>query len=107
VIAALLLAQAAAPPEAVELVVTARRQRCGVALKGAALSDGALDRLAADWRDGRPVRVGAPAGAPTRCLAKLMFRLQDRGVTQAEFVSTGLAVTPPPSPAPSTAATPR
>ena len=81
----MLLALALIQATAGDIVVVARKS-CRLSIAGAAVDGRALDRYAAAWREGRPVRIVVPAGARTRCLAKVMFRLHDRGVTQAEFV---------------------
>ena len=45
-----------------------------------------FQKYAAEWAAGRPVRIIVPRAARTKCLAKIMFKLHDHGVTQAEFV---------------------
>jgi len=72
--------------EASEEVVVVGRRSCDLSIAGRAISDKALDRYAAEWRAGRGVTILVPAELRTKCLAKVMFRLQDRGVTQAEFL---------------------
>jgi len=81
----LLIAVAQNGSEADEVVVTGRRT-CDLSTAGRAISGKALDARAAEWRAGRTVRIAVPAGLRSRCLAKVMFRLHDRGVTTAEFV---------------------
>ncbi|HYG30451.1 MAG TPA: hypothetical protein VD887_09570 [Allosphingosinicella sp.] len=86
-----LQAQPAAPPQAEEgpaIVVTGtRRGRCRVRLAARTLSDRELAAHAREWAAlGRPVRVIRPAGADYRCLARIAFRLQDRGVRLIHFV---------------------
>ncbi|WP_375272838.1 hypothetical protein [Sphingomonas sp.] len=49
------------------------------------LSDAEFNRRAAEWAAGTPVRVVAPRGADYRCLAKIAFRLADRGVKKIIF----------------------
>ena len=65
----------------------ARRGKCGVAIADRILSSREFDARAAEWANGTPVRVVVPAGSDYRCLAKIMFRLQDKGVTRADFVT--------------------
>lgn len=67
-------------------VVVVGKRSCDLSIAGKALRDEALDLHAAEWRAGRRVSIIVPAALRTKCLAKVMFRLQDRGVTQAEFV---------------------
>ena len=69
-----------------EVVVVATRERCGIAIANRILSSREFDKRSADWARGVPVRVAVPAGADHRCLAKIMFKLADKGVTRAEFV---------------------
>lgn len=87
-----------AVPDAEEgpaIVVTGtRRGRCRMRLAGRDLSDRALAAHAQEWAVlGRPVRVIRPPGADYRCLARIAFRLQDRGVRLIHFVD-------PPEPPP-------
>ncbi|HEX8556029.1 MAG TPA: hypothetical protein VF695_15080 [Sphingomonas sp.] len=79
-IAAILLQAAAGD------VVVVARNSCDLSVAGKAVRGKALDRYAAEWRAGRPVRIMVPAALRTRCLAKVMFRLHDRGVTRADFI---------------------
>jgi biopolymer transport protein ExbD len=81
-----LLAQLAASEAPAEIVVTARRSKCLVALRGHDLSRAELDRHIRQWAQGIPVQVRAPDRASYRCLAKLLFRLSDHGVRAVEFV---------------------
>lgn len=81
--------QDAAP---VEVVVVARRRKCDTSVAGRILSTREFDARAADWAAGTPVRVVAPARSDLRCLARITFRLADKGVRQVEFVD------PPPQP---------
>lgn len=80
------LQAAAATPASEEIVVTAARKDCRASWRGKALSRAELDRQAANWTSGIPVRVIAPDWADYRCLTKIVLRLHDRGVTQVEFV---------------------
>ena len=82
--AALLLAWQA--PEPVEIVVRARRRKCDVSVANRILSDREFNARAAEWAAGTPVRVVAPERSSYRCLARITFRLADKGVRQVEFV---------------------
>jgi len=84
---------AAAPPPApaqatqtTDIVIVARKRKCRVQLKGTLLSDRELDSYAAQWAKGEAVKVHVPSTASYQCLAKIMFRLSDRGVTRAQFI---------------------
>jgi hypothetical protein len=77
-----------------EVVVVAKSRKCDLAIGGRTMRDADFKRHAAEWAAGRPVRVVVPHAARTQCLARIMFKLHDRGVTQAEFVDA-------PSPIPS------
>lgn len=88
-IIALILFQAISPQTDAgpgEDIVVVGKKNCDLSAAGKAISGKALDARAAEWRAGRPVVVAVPASLRTKCLAKVMFRLQDRGVTQAVFV---------------------
>jgi len=76
------------PDDAVasEVVVVAKSRKCDLAIGGRTMRDADFKRHAAEWAAGRPVRIVVPHAARTQCLAKIMFKLHDRGVTQAEFV---------------------
>lgn len=81
-------AQAGPPPvspDPAEVVVVARSRRCDVSVADRVLSDAEFNRRAAEWAAGTPVRVVAPRGADYRCLAKIAFRLADRGVKKIIF----------------------
>lgn len=69
-----------------EIVVVAKPQKCDLAIGGRTMRDANFKRHAGEWAAGRPVRVVVPHAARTQCLAKIMFKLHDRGVTRAEFV---------------------
>ncbi|RYF11022.1 MAG: hypothetical protein EOO77_20315 [Oxalobacteraceae bacterium] len=69
-----------------EIVVVAKSRKCDFALGGRTMRDADFKRHAAEWAAGRPVRVVVPHAVRTRCLAKIMFKLHDLGVTHAEFV---------------------
>ena len=85
---ALLAPRQAAPPEVVgdEIVVRASRRKCRMEIANRILSDSEFKARAAEWAAGRPIRVVVPAGTHYRCLAKIMFRLNDHGVTRAHFL---------------------
>ena len=74
------------PPAPAEITVVARKRKCRVQLGNALLSDRELDAYAEQWAPGEAVRIHVPSNASYRCLAQIMFRLTDRGVTRAEFV---------------------
>ena len=73
-------------PAPVEVVVTALRAKCDTSVAGRVLSDREFKARAAEWAAGTPVRVVAPTRSDYRCLAKITFRLADRGVRNVEFV---------------------
>lgn len=75
--------QDAAP---VEIVVVAKRRKCDTSVAGRILSDREFNARAAEWAAGTPVRVVAPTRSDIRCLAKITFRLADKGVRNVEFV---------------------
>lgn len=81
-----LLQSAGSPPLGDEIVVTAARQSCRVKHGERQLSDRQLDDLAREWAAGRPVRVVTDPAARVACLAKIAFKLADRGVRFIEFV---------------------
>lgn len=95
---ALLLAIALAPPaatatappnvEAQEIVVTATRKgKCRIQHAAQTLSDREFEKNAGEWASlGTPVRVVTPTHADYKCLAKIVFRLNDRGVRLIHFV---------------------
>lgn len=80
------LLQATADPTPADVVVVARRRRCDVSVVDHILSRAEFDARAAQWAAGIPVRVHTPSGASRKCLARIVFRLADRGVRQVEFV---------------------
>jgi hypothetical protein len=69
-----------------EITVVAKKRRCDLSVAGRIIADPEFRARLSEWRVGRPVRVLVPASARMTCLAKIMFRLADHGVTQAEFV---------------------
>jgi biopolymer transport protein ExbD len=102
-LAALVLAQAnALPPpsesgvppalaaeqeaEADEIVVRAVKGKCRVQLADRLLTDREFDQRTDEWAAGKAVRVVEPRGANYKCLAKIMFRLNDKGVRLVRFV---------------------
>lgn len=78
------LLQVAAVPT--DVVVVARKRRCDVSVADRILSSKEFDARAAEWAAGVPIRVSAPDRASRKCLAKIVFRLADRGVMRVEFV---------------------
>jgi hypothetical protein len=64
----------------------ARRRRCEIKIAERIVNDGEFRRRAAEWAAGRPVRVVVRPGESYRCMARIMFRLGDHGVRNAEFV---------------------
>ena len=91
---ALASAPATAPPaapasvEEQEIVVTATRKgKCRIQRADQTLSDRDFDKSAGEWASlGTPVRVVTPTRADYKCLAKIVFRLNDRGVRLIQFV---------------------
>jgi biopolymer transport protein ExbD len=93
---ALLLALAPAPASATappnvqeqEIVVTATRKgKCRIQQADQTLSDREFDKSAGEWASlGTPVRVVTPKRADYKCLANIVFRLNDRGVRLVQFV---------------------
>ncbi|MDB5695141.1 MAG: hypothetical protein JWN21_684 [Sphingomonas bacterium] len=73
-------------PMPAEIVVVARKRRCDIAVANRILSSREFNARAAEWAAGVPVRVSAPDSASRKCLAKIVFKLADRGVAQVEFV---------------------
>lgn len=85
-VAALTIQQATTAPAEDEIVVRASRRKCEMAIADRILSDAEFKARAAEWAAGKPVRVIVPNGTDYKCLAKIMFRLNDHGVTHAAFV---------------------
>ncbi|MDB5697666.1 MAG: hypothetical protein JWN69_470 [Alphaproteobacteria bacterium] len=85
---------AQAPVDEPEIVVTASpKGKCRVQLTDQTLSDRQFAKNAGEWASlGTPVRVVTPTRADYKCLAKIVFRLNDRGVRLINFVDR------PPSP---------
>lgn len=71
---------------AADVVVVARKRRCDIAVADRILSSEEFDARAAEWAAGVPVRVSAPTASSRKCLAKIVFRLADRGVRRVAFV---------------------
>lgn len=69
-----------------EIVVVAKPRKCNLSSGGRPIRDSDFKRYATEWAAGRPVNVVVPQAARTRCLAKIMFKLHDHGVTRAEFI---------------------
>lgn len=69
-----------------EILVVAKPRKCDLSVAGRTMRSSEFKARAAEWAAGRPVRVVVPTDVRTRCLAKIMFRLHDNGVTRAEFV---------------------
>jgi biopolymer transport protein ExbD len=88
--AALLLASMAAPPpaaaEPAEIVVRAVRKKCRVQIADRILTDPEFNARLEEWAKGVPVSVVVPADTDYKCLAKIVFRLNDKGVSRVEFV---------------------
>ena len=70
-----------------EILVVAKPRKCDLSVAGRTLRSREFKARAAEWAAGRPVRVVVPTDARTKCLAKIMFRLHDNGVTRAEFAA--------------------
>ena len=81
-----MLLQVQAAPEGDMIVVTAERKKCSMKLASRVLSDPEFEAHLPEWRAGRPLRVYAPAGASYKCLARIVFKLNDKGVTNFRFV---------------------
>ena len=79
-------AQGPAAPVPDDIVVTARPEGCRIDLAEKALTDQEFDAKAKEWAAGKPVRVIARSNASIACLSKIAFKLNDRGVTQIQFV---------------------
>ena len=85
---------AARGPEAApdEIVVRAIRGKCTIVRAGVSLGDWALDAFAKGWPQERPLRIISPGGADYRCLAKIAFELQRKGIRHIEFVDPPTAM---------------
>lgn len=75
-------------PEPTTIVVTGSRPgKCRMRLADRALSDRQFEAHAGVWaRLGRAIRVVHPARTDHLCLARIAFRLHDRGVRVFHFV---------------------
>ena len=78
-----LLLQAAPVPA--DIVVTARKRKCDVSVASRIISDAEFRRRAAEWAGGTPVRVSAPTSADYKCLARIVLKLNEYGVTRVIF----------------------
>jgi hypothetical protein len=81
--AALLLQQ---PTDGDTIVVTAERTRCTVRLADKPLSDPEFAAHAREWAAGRTLRVYAPSASDEKCLARIVFKLNKKGVRVIHFV---------------------
>jgi hypothetical protein len=88
---ALLVAQPApvrSAPEPATIVVTGSKPgKCRMRLADRALSERQFEAHVGEWaRLGRAIRVVHPARTDQLCLARIAFRLHDRGVRVFHFV---------------------
>lgn len=98
-LALLFALQSAAPaPAEDEIIVTAVKKKCRVSIADRIIGDSEFKAKAKEWAAGKPVRVRVPAGSSYTCMAKIMFRLNEYGVTRATFVdgTEGQGVSSPP-----------
>ena len=91
-IAVALLQTATVGAQADDVVVVAQRKKCSLQIAKRMLSDREFNARAAEWAAGKPVRIVMDETTGYRCMAKVLFRLGDRGVTNAEFVDSGPAM---------------
>lgn len=84
----LMLFAAQSAPASDEITVTARRKRCNLSIAGRIVNDPEFRARAGQWRSGHPIRIRMASNARIQCLAKIMFRLADHGVTRAEFIDS-------------------
>jgi hypothetical protein len=84
------LAQAATPPSdehVDEIVVTAiSKTKCRIRFADRDMNNDELRRRSTEWAAGKPLRVVARASTDIKCLAKIAFKLADRGVTRIQFI---------------------
>jgi len=73
-------------PQPDDIVVRAVRHKCRIEIANRILSDPEFNARAKEWAQGVPVRVIAPAQADYKCLAKIAFRLNDKGVRLIYFI---------------------
>lgn len=79
-------AATARTPETI-VVTGTRRGKCLMRLADRALSERQFDAHAGEWaRLGQAIRVVHPARTDHLCLARIAFRLHDRGVRVFHFV---------------------
>lgn len=79
-------AQTSTPAEP-EILIRAVRGKCRVQLADRLLSDRELAIRSTEWAAlGVPVRVVAPAGRGYKCLARIAFRLNEKGVRLIHFI---------------------
>ncbi len=78
------LAPVATPPPD-EVVVTAHKRKCQLSIADRIVRDKEFRARAAAWATGTPVRVVIADGASYRCLARIVFRLNEYGVTRVNF----------------------
>lgn len=71
------------------IVVTGKKGKCRASIADRIVSDAEFHRRAEEWKAGKPVRVVVPSSSDYQCMAKIMFRLNDHGVTNATFVNPG------------------
>lgn len=84
--AALAFQQALPTVEGDEIIVRATKRKCAVEIADHILSDREFKARAAEWATGKPLRVIVPPRTDYKCLAKIMFKLNDHGVVRADFV---------------------
>jgi len=87
----LALARQAAPADVIDpadeiVVVSSRKRKCRMELAHRVLSDSEFKARAAEWAAGKPVRVLVPPRTDYKCLAKIMFKLNEHGVRRANFI---------------------
>jgi hypothetical protein len=93
------LAQQAVPADEVDpadeiVVVSSRKRKCRMELANRVLSNAEFKARAAEWAAGKPVRVLVPPRTDYKCLAKIMFKLNEHGVRRANFVDVKAAELP-------------
>ena len=98
-LATLLALAAPAAPAATrddEVVVTAKKRKCEPAVADRIVKDKEFRARAAEWAGGTPVRVVLERGASYKCLARIVFKLNEYGVTRVLFDPP--SAQPPPQP---------
>jgi hypothetical protein len=68
------------------IVVRGTRKKCRMEIAKHLIDDAEFKARAAEWAAGKPVKVLVPPATNYKCLAKIMFKLNDHGVTRAAFV---------------------